>query len=59
MRNKVLRLPDVLKAVCLSRSTLYLMVSEGRFPRPIKLGGRAVAWRESDVDAWLASREVA
>ena len=37
----------------LSRSTIYLMMAEGRFPRPIKIGRRAVGWRASDVEEWL------
>ena len=50
---KLLRLPDVLARVGVSRSTLYLWVSKGRFPASIPLGERAVAWLESDVIAWI------
>lgn len=55
----LLRLPRVLERVPYSRSTLYAMVSEGRFPKPIKLGGdgsRAVAWDASEVESWIAER---
>ena len=37
----------------LSCSTIYMMMSEGRFPRPIKIGRRAVGWRATDVEEWL------
>ena len=42
----------------LSRSTIYAWMARGEFPQPIKLGAKAVAWRESDITAWLSSREL-
>lgn len=50
------RLPDVLSRIGYSRSTIYQLIAEGKFPKPISLGGRAVAWLESDIDAWIAAR---
>jgi prophage regulatory protein len=35
------------------------MMARGDFPRPVRLGKRAVGWRESDLQDWLASREQA
>jgi len=52
----ILRLPAVKARTGLSRSTIYLRISEGSFPKPISLGGRAVGWIDSEVDAWLAER---
>jgi prophage regulatory protein len=40
----------------LSRSTIYMMMHSGTFPRPVRIGGRAVAWLESDIDAWIEAR---
>jgi prophage regulatory protein len=40
-------------------STLYYFISEGTFPKPVKLGKRTVAWKKSKVDAWIESRETA
>lgn len=34
-----------------SRSTWWAGVKSGRFPKPVKLGARAVAWRASDIAA--------
>jgi prophage regulatory protein len=59
MKNRLIRRPEVLNLVGLSRATIYLMMAEGRFPKPVKVGLRAVAWREADIEAWLASREAA
>ena len=56
MTKVILRLPTVQNRTGLSRSTIYFQISEGRFPKPISLGIRAVGWLESDVDAWLAGR---
>jgi prophage regulatory protein len=55
MANTILRLPVVKARTGLSRSTIYLRVSEGSFPRPVSLGARAVGWLESEVETWLSS----
>ena len=55
--TRLIRRPDVQHVTGLSRSTIYAMMAEGTFPKPVKLGKRAVAWREADVTAWLESRE--
>ena len=39
-----------------SKSTIYNLIREGKFPRPIALGPRAVAWPMEQVDAWINSR---
>lgn len=53
MTHTILRLPGVKARTGLSRSTIYLRVSEGNFPRPVQLGGRAVGWVEAEIDEWL------
>ena len=40
----------------LARSTIYQMMHEGRFPRPVRIGGRAVAWLETEINDWVAAR---
>jgi prophage regulatory protein len=57
MPRKILRLPSVLDRTGLSRSTVYLRVTEGRFPRPVSLGARAVGWIETEVEEWI-SRQI-
>lgn len=57
MTEKHLRRPAVEAATGLSRSTIYAMMDSGDFPRPIRIGRRAVAWSESAISSWLASRE--
>ncbi|HSW71139.1 MAG TPA: AlpA family transcriptional regulator [Gammaproteobacteria bacterium] len=53
MATTILRLPAVKTRTGLSRSTIYLRVSQGRFPAPISLGDRAVGWIEAEVNEWL------
>ncbi|WP_149779032.1 helix-turn-helix transcriptional regulator [Roseovarius litoreus] len=57
MLDKIIRRPEVEKITGLSRSTLYSMMADHNFPRPIKLGKRAVGWREADIAAWVESRK--
>ena len=54
--DALLRLPQVLARVPVGRSTLWLWVREGRFPKPIKLGPMTTAWRRSDVAAWIEAQ---
>ncbi|WP_076419827.1 AlpA family transcriptional regulator [Colwellia sp. UCD-KL20] len=53
MSKKFIRLPDVKSKTGLSRSSIYLRMSNGEFPQSISLGGRAVGWLESDINEWL------
>lgn len=56
MMHRILRLPEVKRSTGLSRSTLYLRISEGTFPKPVSLGGRAVGWLEAEIQEWLQRR---
>ena len=59
MVEKHLRRPAVLALTGLSTTTIYDLMAKGKFPRPVKLTGRAVAWPESKISDWLASRQAA
>jgi prophage regulatory protein len=54
--SRFLRLPEVLRRVGLSRSTVYRMISAGSFPDPVKVTARTSAWVEAAVSAWMAER---
>ena len=56
MPQKMLRRREVQARICLSKSALYRLISEGRFPRPVALGIRARGWPEDEVDSWLDAR---
>ena len=53
--DRIIRLPAVLKATGLSRSTLYRKINQGAFPKQIAISERCTGWRESAVLAWLAN----
>nr|WP_077034475.1 AlpA family transcriptional regulator [Pelomonas sp. KK5] len=53
-----LRMPSVLRMTSLGRSTIYRLISEGKFPRPVRIGDRAVAWRQTDLDSWSETRQL-
>jgi prophage regulatory protein len=57
MTERIFRRPDVEAIVGLGRSTIYDLMARGLFPRPVRLGDRAVGWRESDIHKWLESRK--
>lgn len=54
--SRLLRRRQVQDLTGLSRSTLYMMIADHRFPPPVKLSKRAVAWHATEVEAWIASR---
>ena len=56
MPQRILRFPEVKAVSGLSRSTIYLRISEGLFPRPLLLGRRMVGWPESEIGAVNAAR---
>jgi prophage regulatory protein len=56
MAHTILRLPAVKASTGLSRSTIYLRIAEGTFPRPVNLGARAVGWIEAEVQQWLTDQ---
>jgi prophage regulatory protein len=56
MTHTILRLPSIKTSTGLSRSTLYLRIADGVFPKPVNLGGRAVGWPSGEVAALNAAR---
>lgn len=56
MTDQFLRLPAVVSKVGWSRVTIYRAVKDGRFPKPVKLGPRSIAWPESEIAAWQQAR---
>lgn len=53
MNGRLIRLKEVLQLVPLGRSTIYERMNAGTFPKSRDLGGNVVAWRESEVLAWI------
>jgi prophage regulatory protein len=55
-KNRILRMPELVRLVGVSRSTLFRWIRAGHFPPPLVLGPRAVGWPASQVSGWLLSR---
>ncbi len=54
--DRLLRRTDVEVRTGLTRSTIYRLMRAGEFPEPLKLGPRAVRWRATEIESWIAER---
>ncbi|OOE77535.1 transcriptional regulator [Salinivibrio sp. ML198] len=53
---RLIKLSEVKHMTGLGRSTIYNLMKDGTFPKSVPLGGRAVAWVESEVEEWVMAR---
>lgn len=56
MTNSLIRLTEVQRRTGYSRAWLYRLLSENRFPKPVKIGSRAIAFVESEIETWINER---
>lgn len=54
--RRILRLPEVKAKTGLKHAHIYTLMKEGKFPKQVPLGVRAVGWVEDEIDDWIASR---
>lgn len=59
MSDPLLRLPQVIEETGRSRSRIYDDIKRGDFPKSIRIGPNAVAWRQSAIERWKNEREAA
>lgn len=52
-RKRFIRLPEVLNRTGLCKAWIYRLISRNEFPAPVKLGERAIAFVESEIDEWI------
>ena len=52
--DRLLRIVEVIECTGLSRVTIHRQRKAGKFPEPLQVGGRAVRWRESQIEEWMA-----
>ncbi|WP_281189347.1 helix-turn-helix transcriptional regulator [Vibrio diabolicus] len=55
---KLICLLSVMKLTCLSKTSIYKLMQDGRFPKNIKIGSRTSRWVESEVLEWVESRRL-
>ncbi len=53
--DRLLRLPELVRTIGVSRATIYRYIDSGRLPPPVKLSTRCIAWRASEITAWMAA----
>jgi prophage regulatory protein len=51
-----LRMWAVTRMTGLGRSTIYRLVAQDKFPSPVRLANRAIAWRRTDLERWTEGR---
>lgn len=56
MSNKILRLPEVIEMVGLSKATIYSFMRNGSFPRNVSLGANSTGWVKSEILDWINAR---
>lgn len=54
-RSRLVRLPEVKDRTGLSRTSIYRKMDAGEFPLAVKLSANAVAWRETELERWIAA----
>lgn len=54
--SNFLRITDVMKKTGIAKSTIWLWVSENRFPKPIKLSPRITVWEEEKINIWMKNK---
>lgn len=52
-RDRLLRLPEVLQVIPVSKSAFYAGIKLGIYPKPTRIGKRTVAWREAGIMACI------
>jgi prophage regulatory protein len=55
VRNRLVRLPEVIDRSGLSRTSIYRKMDAGEFPMSVQLGSNTVAWLEADLERWIAA----
>ncbi len=56
VHRKALRLPAVAEKTGLSKTHLYRMIKQGKFPPPHNLSERVAVWDEAEIDMWLTKK---
>ena len=54
--DRLLKIDEVLTVTALSRATVYRLGAAGMFPKPRRVGPRAVRWVEREVQEWIEAR---
>lgn len=56
MQNSLIRMSEAMRRTGYGKAWIYRLVSQERFPKPVKIGSRSIAFVESEVDDWINQR---
>lgn len=56
MSQSLIRLSEVQRRTALGKAWIYRLMSQGKFPSSVKIGSRAIAFVESEIDEWINQR---
>ncbi|HLJ21489.1 MAG TPA: AlpA family phage regulatory protein [Stellaceae bacterium] len=55
-QSRLLRFREIRERGCPSRASVSRRVRDGSFPAPVQIGEHSIAWREHEIEQWLANR---
>ena len=53
---RIMRLKEITEKTGLAKSTIYNLISQGKFPKQIDLGARSVGWVDTEIEEWLEEK---
>ena len=56
MQNNIIRLKATIQKTGLSKSTIYTLLSENKFPKRVQLSARSIGFSEAEIDLWIAEK---
>lgn len=56
LKENLIRLPEVMRRTGYGKAWIYRLIEAGQFPKSVKIGTRSIAFVESEVDEWIASK---
>ncbi len=56
LENRIIRLPEVIKMVGLSQTTIWRLQQENTFPKSVKISSRACGWSLNEINQWINAR---
>ncbi|CAI2791790.1 Predicted transcriptional regulator [Serratia grimesii] len=56
MTKRLIKMPEVMHRTGNGKAWIYKLIAQDRFPRPVKIGSRSIAFIESEIDEWIDQR---